>query len=113
MPDLRHDPRAKAGTRTRPRRARRAMTRWLASLAIGIALSGCVAEDAGYSDVRNLVGERARAKVRWNHIEGKPPAEEVDRLLARPLSADDAVKVALFNNPDLQANFEDLGVARA
>jgi outer membrane protein TolC len=37
----------------------------------------------------------------------------VDALLARPLSVDDAVQIALLNNPGLQAALNTLGIAEA
>jgi outer membrane protein TolC len=37
----------------------------------------------------------------------------VTELLAQPLSADDAVQIALFNNKGLQADFFELGIAEA
>ncbi|MCL5061433.1 MAG: TolC family protein [Candidatus Thermoplasmatota archaeon] len=37
----------------------------------------------------------------------------IDALLAKPLSADDAVQIALLNNPGLQAAFNTLGIAEA
>ncbi|MEZ4257015.1 MAG: TolC family protein [Polyangiales bacterium] len=39
--------------------------------------------------------------------------QETRRLLARPLSADDAVRIAFLENRDLRAQLADLGVARA
>jgi outer membrane protein TolC len=39
--------------------------------------------------------------------------KRVDALLEKPLSADDAVQIALLNNPGLQAAFNSLGIAEA
>jgi cobalt-zinc-cadmium efflux system outer membrane protein len=87
--------------------------RFAAMSLLALSTAGCVARDAGYSDVRRLVSERARADVRWRHVDGTATSDQVRRLLGAPLTADTAVKVALLNNPAIQASFEDLGAARA
>lgn len=86
-----------------------------ATIAVSLSLlSGCVSEDAGYQDVRKVVASRTGHELRWGHVDGKKSADKaVQSLLARPLTAEGAVKVALLNNADLQADFEELGVARA
>jgi outer membrane protein, heavy metal efflux system len=85
-----------------------------ALLAISGLLSGCVSRDAGYQDVRKVVADRTGHDVRWGHVEGDSASQEaVRQLLARPLTAESAVKVALLNSAELQAAFEELGVARA
>ena len=81
---------------------------------LGLSLSSCVSRDAGYQDVRKLVGQRTGADARWNHIDGSRRATDTTRwLLSRPLSAESAVQLALLNNRGLQAAFEELGVARS
>jgi cobalt-zinc-cadmium efflux system outer membrane protein len=81
--------------------------------ALGL-LSGCVAQGAGYQDVRKLVTSRTGHDVRWGHLEGETASQDaVRQLLAKPLTAETAVKVALLNSAELQAAFEELGVARA
>lgn len=82
-----------------------------ASLAL---LSGCVSEDAGYQDVRKVVSSRTGHEVRWGHIDGDTSSDRAVRaLLDQPLTSENAAKVALLNNADLQASFEELGIARA
>jgi outer membrane protein TolC len=73
----------------------------------------CVAADAGYPDVRKLTADRIQHEVRWSAQDSASPDQQTRKLLARPLTADAAVQVALLNNPGLQAAFENLGVARA
>lgn len=92
--------------------------RWLAvavtTLLLSGALSGCVSRDAGYQDVRKVVASRSGHDVRWDHLEGGAgSADAVQKLLAKPLTAENAVKVALLNSAELQAAFEELGIARA
>jgi outer membrane protein, heavy metal efflux system len=94
-----------------PRSLGVAVTTVLASWGV---LSGCVSRDAGYEDVRKVVASRSGHDVRWGHLEGGAGAPAaVQKLLARPLTAENAVKVALLNSAELQAAFEELGVARA
>jgi len=87
----------------------------LSSILAAVAfLSGCVARDAGYEDVRKVVASRTGHEVRWGHLEGDSATQGAVRdLLERPLTAESAVKVALLNSAELQAAFEELGVARA
>ena len=40
-----------------------------------------------------------------------PHPISVAQRLAKPLTADDAVQIALVNNPGLQASYTDLGIA--
>jgi hypothetical protein len=43
----------------------------LSSILAAVAfLSGCVARDAGYEDVRKVVASRTGHEVRWGHLEG-------------------------------------------
>ena len=74
--------------------------------------AACVQQNAGYEDVQNVVA-RTGHEVRWRHVDG---GEKLDMralaLLGQPLTADAAVKLALLNNADLQAMFEELGMAR-
>jgi cobalt-zinc-cadmium efflux system outer membrane protein len=91
----------------------------LAALALG---GGCASSsstkskpDAGFQDVRAALAERGVSHVEWNtkSADDARAADAVHALLARELTADDAVQVALLNNRRLQATFEDLGVAQA
>lgn len=88
----------------------------LAQLLSGAALLlgaiACVPQNAGYEDVRNLVS-RTGHEVRWRHVDpAGNPRREARALLSQPLTADGAVKLALLNNAELQAAFEELGMAR-
>lgn len=76
--------------------------------------TACIAQDAGYADVRRSTLERGGFDVRWRAVdEGGRPDERARELLAKPLTADAAVQVALLKSPDVQAAFEELGLARA
>ncbi len=94
------------------RRGERRLTRAIAWVAPLAALFACVPQNAGYEDVRNLVS-RTGHEVRWRHVDpaGNSRAE-AQAILRAPLTADSAVKLALLNNAELQAAFEELGMAR-
>ncbi len=79
-------------------------------------LAGCtVPVTGGFSDVQNLVGERMEYRLHW--YQGTPEDAEVairvQAMLAEELSVSSAVMIALLNNRDLQAIYEELGVAQA
>lgn len=79
-----------------------------------VSLVGCVAKDAGYTDVRSATSQRIHKDVRWRSRDGADKLDESTRaLLARPLTADSAVQVGLLNGARVQAAFSELGLARA
>lgn len=86
-------------------------------LTVGTALllaTGCVpvAKDAGFADMQTLARERGVGAVRWRQS-NEDIRNEITPILAKPLSGDDAVQVALLNNRRLRASFETLGVFQA
>ena len=80
-------------------------------------IGGCVSvpPKAGFEDVQSAVGERGGHLVQWRGrtAEDRAVDASVRALLARPLTADAAVQVALLNNRHLQAIYEELGIAQA
>ena len=88
-----------------------------AVLLLLVAIAGCstVTPDKRFPDVHREVDARSGQRVLWrqDRPEDRLADEAVAAILVRPLSADDAVQVALFRNTGLQATFEDLGVAQA
>lgn len=80
-------------------------------------LSGCASfsPDGGFGHVERAVAERGAGEAKW--VRSTDDANSVDarvrELLAKPLSADAAVRVALLNNPGLQARYAELGIAEA
>jgi cobalt-zinc-cadmium efflux system outer membrane protein len=84
----------------------------------GVALlGGCasVQPRESFPAVERSVAERTSYRVHWNDGSDadKAVAAQVDALLAKPLDADAAVQIALLNNRNLQATYENLGVAQA
>lgn len=82
-----------------------------AGLAIA-ALAGCasVPADLGRDEVRSLAAERGLDVAEQSDEETRGL---VDDLLSEPLSADDAVAIALLQNPRLRATYAQLGLAAA
>jgi cobalt-zinc-cadmium efflux system outer membrane protein len=80
-------------------------------IALGL-LGGCASTSpkAAYKDVAHEVEIRSGQKLRGDD----PEAEKaIDRLLARELSVDSAVQIALLANPSLRAKLEELAIAQA
>ncbi|MGQ0654947.1 MAG: TolC family protein [Betaproteobacteria bacterium] len=84
----------------------------------GLALlAGCasLSEDAGFSDVEKTVAERTGAQTQWIRSDDAADSvrTRVREILAKPLAPQDAVQIALLNNPGLQAGFAEVGIAEA
>lgn len=82
-------------------------------LALAIAGAGCVSRDAGIGAARSEVQHRTGLDVRWRADDQGDEAEMIQKLLAQPLTAESASKLALLSNADVQAALDDVGVARA
>jgi outer membrane protein, heavy metal efflux system len=84
-------------------------------VALALVASCVVPPKAGFDDVARSLSARTRQRVHWlqGTEEDRRVAEEVRRLLAQELTAETATQIALFNNPQLQATYERLGVAQA
>jgi hypothetical protein len=63
-------------------------------------------------NVRAMTEERTGYEARWARTEGDFDAIKtaVRQILARPLSVDDAVQIALINNRRLQATYADVSI---
>ncbi len=97
---------------------RQAMSARIALVAMtALALGGCAtfSKDGGFDSVEKTVKERSGKDIAWIKTEeqrGKV-RERVAELLAKPLTADSAVQIALLNNRGLQASFAELGISEA
>ncbi len=98
------------------------MTRPVAMiLSLAGLLAGCASfsPDGGMGDVAQGVGREAGPDIGKSVVkitsaeQAQRTKEQVANLLAGPLSADTAVQVALLNNRDLQAAYNDLGISEA
>ena len=94
------------------------MPRTLAVAVLSAALLGGCASfspDGGFDAIESATQSHIQKDVAWSRDDASRSAAQarIDALLAKPLSADDAVQVALLNNPGLQAAFNTLGIAEA
>jgi outer membrane protein TolC len=91
--------------------------RRLAAALAALALAGCAtfSRDGGFGAVEKTAQERAGAQPRWQRTDADRDAvaQLVRETLAAPLAAEDAVRIALVNNPGLQATYGELGIAEA
>jgi cobalt-zinc-cadmium efflux system outer membrane protein len=80
-----------------------------------LAASCVVPRKAGFDDVSKALSDRTAYRIHWiqGTDEDREVAEETRRLLSQELTVDTATQIALFNNPELQATYERLGVAQA
>ena len=86
--------------------------------ALGILfLGGCAtfSQDGGFDAVEGIAKDRINKEVKWNRSESNADSIQasVKKLLASPLSVNDAVQIALLNNRGLQATYAELGIAEA
>lgn len=88
----------------------------LASLSL-VLLTGCASVNPGpaFVDVQKGVAARTGHRTEWarDSAEQAPIEHAVTELLREDLTVDRAVRIALVNNPSLQATFEEVGLSQA
>jgi cobalt-zinc-cadmium efflux system outer membrane protein len=88
-----------------------------AAAALGaVWLTGCATNpSASLPAVQHLVEAAGGPRAEWAQTDSAKAtaAAAVQGLLARPLTPDTAVRIAVLNSPALQATFEDLGLSEA
>lgn len=88
-----------------------------ATLTVSALISACASfsPDGGMSFVQDQAGGELAKDVVKIRNEGEAAAAQlrVSALLARPMTADTAVQIALLNNRGLQAAYNDLGISEA
>jgi outer membrane protein TolC len=85
----------------------------LATVCAGMAGCASFSTDGGYAEVRRLAQQRSADAIPATAPGAAPIERQVAALLAQPLSAEDAVGIALLNNRGLQAGYAELGIAEA
>ncbi|MGI8958136.1 MAG: TolC family protein [Chthoniobacterales bacterium] len=77
--------------------------------------TGCATPSASLDRVQDTVGARTGKRVQWNR--GGPEDAQIEQgvqsHLRRQLTAGSAVQIALLNNRELQARFEEIGIAQS
>jgi len=91
--------------------------RWAGAALAVLVLGGCASTlvDENFAEVRRLSQERLGTQVQWLTTgEARRQAQtDVDALLAKPLSADDAVRIALAYSPALQTMLHEAAATSA
>ncbi|HOM12964.1 MAG TPA: TolC family protein [Rubrivivax sp.] len=97
--------------------SRRPRGRLAAMLAAAAFLGGCASfsPDGGFAPVQQTAKDRLGKDLQWARSDADRDAidRRVRELLAKPLSVDDAVQIALLNNRGLQAEYHELGITEA
>ncbi|MBC7943734.1 MAG: TolC family protein, partial [Burkholderiales bacterium] len=82
-----------------------------------LTLGGCatIAPNAGFDEVRTDVAQRIDKRVQWRSgsTEDEAVTSEISELLKKELDVESAVQIALLNNRNLQATYEQLGISQA
>lgn len=95
----------------------RRLKRLLAFVSLILIANGCASLSAlpAFDEVQKRAQDRIGHAVRWNQgtKEDTFVATEVGRMLSGNLTSDQAVQIALLNNPRLQGTYERLGIAQA
>lgn len=74
--------------------------------------SCCRVPDPSAQQIQNVIQDRSGYSIHWDRKESFSKEEWLDGLLMEPLHLDEAVQVALFNSPRIQALFEEIGIAQ-
>ena len=85
---------------------------------VAFLLGGCAtfSEDGGTRQVNDALSTRGiTQQAPWikNQDDAKRAGDQVRALLAQPLTADNAVQIALLNNRGLQSAYAELGIAES
>lgn len=88
----------------------------LYTLILGFLVSGCSnIPQADDNFVACVVENRIGSKAEWKQerCQARQVPAFIAETLAHELTADAAIQIALLNNPNVQATFEELGIAQA
>ncbi|HEX9986249.1 MAG TPA: TolC family protein [Thermoanaerobaculia bacterium] len=88
-------------------------TTFLGGAALLLASCVSVPRDAGVNDVQQAIAQRGGGAVEWSAQPSPTDHERVAAMLQDELTADEAVAIAMVNNPRLQVTLAELGIARA
>jgi outer membrane protein, heavy metal efflux system len=85
----------------------------LAGLFVALAATGCVSQTAGLDVASGNVRARGEGELRWQSHDDDFDVEKLRReVLAEPLTADAAARLAVLSHPEVQASLDRIGVAR-
>jgi outer membrane protein TolC len=93
------------------------VTNFAVSGMVVLMLAGCASfsQDGGFNSVASTARKRLGKDVTWVKSEADQDTitKRVAELLGQPLTVDDAVQLALFNNRGLQAAFAELAISES
>jgi outer membrane protein TolC len=94
---------------------RRALLLLITLAALGVGGCTSFTRDSGFDAVADGARRHLSAEIQWPRTSQEQTKVDarVAALLANPLSAEDAVQIALLNNRMLQGAFEELGISEA
>src|SRR3984885_8838037 len=82
-----------------------------------LGIEGCTgfSKDGGFDTVADAAHRHLAREIQWPRTpqEQAKVDAQVATLLGHPLTAEDAVQIALLNNRMLQGTFEELGISEA
>jgi outer membrane protein, heavy metal efflux system len=81
-----------------------------------LTVSGCTRyHQADMDQVSSIIANRIEKQVRWNPSDFEDPCVKayIQELVYQTLTSESVVQIALLNNPQIQAIFEELGIAQA
>ena len=81
--------------------------------ALVMASCASVPRDAGVDDVQQALNQRGGPAVEWRTQPATADDERIAAMLQDELTPDEAVAIAMLNNPRLQVTLAELGIARA
>lgn len=90
--------------------------KFTAILALSLFVSGCAPVlKENESKVAEIMKKRIGKEISWNNTCYADPRIEcfIQELVSCPIDVESAVQIALLNNPEVQAIFEDIGIAQA
>lgn len=95
----------------------RTIARFGMAMALMLVMGGCakIPQDSGFKEIQTSVSQRAAQDITWrsSDSEDAEARSAVDSLLREELTAEKAIKVAVLNNRELQAIYEELHIAQA
>jgi len=94
------------------------LSSYSAVISLGAGLgTGCASTSPApaFQEVAQTVKQRGASTIRWdqNTAEDEQAAKAIEDLLARELTVDAAVQIALLGSPRLRSTFEELSIAQA
>jgi outer membrane protein, heavy metal efflux system len=87
--------------------------RWIISIGTCLALAGCASQKSSFPIVAQTVKDRTGYALNTEPDRSSQVDTAVSDLLAKPLTADSAARVALLNSPALAAHLNEVRLAEA